>query len=249
MCASIILFQVIIKPKFYSSLIHLIWHLFEILQISDVYNRLKPRGFKPIVYFHWSIFEPNLSSCCLNSHYHPDSDPQIRQCPGEECLNNEEGAIAKEKTFNYPVGSDLFYKYRHRHCDPVEDEATGDILRKSTKECGTNFELSEFELCPSWLEWEAWGDCESKDLVETPTANDPNSTYVTFERKRVRNCNTGNLDDCLTTGAAVYKADYINRSLSDLIYSSSRRFKFRHSPLKAFAASLVNQGFRNFLIF
>ena len=127
----------------------------------------------------------------MNSHYHPETNPQVYECPSGRCLNNEAAANSVEETFNYPARSNLFYQYRHRHCEPIWDEDTQTWIRTNTTECGTNFELSEFDLCPSWLEWETWGNCFQKAMIEDPREDDPNAFYHTFERKRVRTCNTG----------------------------------------------------------
>ena len=52
----------------------------------------------------------------------------------------------------------------------ILDEETGISVRKSTEECGANFDLTKFELCPSWLTWESWGDCEEKNTIQVPTS-------------------------------------------------------------------------------
>ena len=73
---------------------------------------------------------------------------------------------------------------------------TGDPLTS----CGTdNAVLTDFELCPAWLEWANWGTCQASYQVPVVDADDPDLHFFVFERTRSRLCNTGVEEDCLTT--------------------------------------------------
>ena len=96
------------------------------------------------------------------------------------------------------------FRYRHRHC-------TG----QNVDDCGVLSDLSEFKVCPLWLQWEEWGKCEYYETVLTPERSidpppsvsndgvpkDDSLGYKTYRRTRTRPCNMDE-DSCLNVPGA-----------------------------------------------
>ena len=125
------------------------------------------------------------SRCCLNSF---DQTNETTPCTvaGPNCSNNI-NAPTLDETFVFLKDTELFYKYSHRGC-----------LGANTEECGESKDLTKYEICPNWLQWETWSDCYIYARIETPEEKDLELFYDQYQRKRVRNCNTGNMTECLT---------------------------------------------------
>ena len=94
------------------------------------------------------------SKCCLNAYKHvsltiPCPDILDPEKEGDSCLNNANGESVSNE-FTFLKNSDKFYKYSHRGCP--------DGLFNIT-DCGENSEISQFGICPSWLDWDSWSEC------------------------------------------------------------------------------------------
>ena len=59
--------------------------------------------------------------------------------------------------------------------------------------------LTRFEICPSWLQWEAWSECVVSERKVDPTSG---NLYYLSEKTRIRNCNTFD-NQCMETPGLV----------------------------------------------
>ena len=66
------------------------------------------------------------------------------------------------------------------------------------KDCGKTTELTRFRICPSWLSWNEWTECnQDEKKFEQIGGKNTENYYYTFKRTRSRECNTFD-DQCMT---------------------------------------------------
>ena len=117
-----------------------------------------------------------------------------------KCLNHGDTSV-HSSDYNFPVGSNDFYRYQQRSCWRYETDSTSGVTTKNiipVENCGSKNEISRYDqtLCAAWLQWGSWSSCSlySTEVItdEAELANDPDLSYDVWKRAKVRTCNMGN---------------------------------------------------------
>ena len=72
------------------------------------------------------------------------------------CVNHRlaDESVPLGADYSFFPRSNLFYKYSHRDCPDAAADSSD-----AHNNCGSNYDLTRFKVCPSWLNWEPWSNC------------------------------------------------------------------------------------------